>query len=803
MKNSYTITIKMLSDWHISSGTGRSGNIDSLVKRDHEQFPFIPAKTLTGILRDACEQVALGLDEDNLNGKWYKWVNYLFGNQPAVEFRQNEISEDKPQAAILSIRPARLPERLRNALRNKPLLKEALTFIKPGIAIDPDSGCAKSDFLRFEEMVRSGTKLTAEYTLEGLEADTYEYKTAQSLLAAGASMVQRLGAKRRRGAGKCEITLNFQLREAIAWIEDHRCPKLPKISSNNSSRESKPLASTGNWHRIQLILTARTPLLIHHRTIGNVVQTLDYIPGTFLLAILSNKLRKLGVDIGEAIAQGDIIVTNATLEVNQQAGRPIPLSLFYQKSEKEQKIKVVENRLRKAAEVDSQFKGYRSGYIDNGTTSVLLGTVDKGLETHNTVDDRVQRPNEDVGGVYSYEAIAPGTRLRSELRLRESLVSIIQNSDWKLLKGDYEIGRTKKDDYGLISLEVEYEDMTNSVLTKNGELTIWLLSDVLIRDKQLRPSINICDLADALSEKIGINLKVRSAISENDERMHFIARQNRIDSWQSRWGLPRPSLVGLSAGTCIVCEFDGVIDPQILAELQIIGIGERRAEGYGQICFNAPILDQEKITIDKQSKSQDDPSNNANDNKVLVDDSSDVFCYGRIIEKEAWREAIHKASLFLSDTRDSRQQVMGLVIIRESGKTKIENKPSMSQLGNLRSALKQLQPGNDQTRDDIGNWLKKLKSKRGNKWADGSLDKIENLINNTDKIWGLMIDTWDNLGIDINKIICTNNGKQYLQTELWVEAVRSLIETCIYAHKRDLEQEQLNISKEATNGKSN
>jgi CRISPR-associated protein Csx10 len=54
-QKSFTITVKMLSDWHIGCGAGRTGDIDSLVQRDQNGFPYIPAKTLTGIWRDACE----------------------------------------------------------------------------------------------------------------------------------------------------------------------------------------------------------------------------------------------------------------------------------------------------------------------------------------------------------------------------------------------------------------------------------------------------------------------------------------------------------------------------------------------------------------------------------------------------------------------------------------------------------------------------------------------------------------------------------------------------------------------------
>lgn len=80
----FILDITMLSDWHIGNGAGRVGDIDSLVQRDYHGLPYIPAKTLTGIWRDACELVATGLD-NGIPATWTQWVIYLFGDQPALE----------------------------------------------------------------------------------------------------------------------------------------------------------------------------------------------------------------------------------------------------------------------------------------------------------------------------------------------------------------------------------------------------------------------------------------------------------------------------------------------------------------------------------------------------------------------------------------------------------------------------------------------------------------------------------------------------------------------------------------------
>jgi len=227
-----TIKINLTSDWHIGSGAGIPGDIDSLVQKDQDGLPYIPAKTLTGILRDACELVAFGLDNGAENGAWQKWVDYLFGEQPTLKKEAKEEIEIAPRHAALSIRPAYFSQPLREVVKNKLSVRNALTFVKPGISIDADSGCAIENFLRFEEVVRSGAVLEAKCELN-LPPDKKQKEAAYALLVAGAKFVERLGGKRRRGSGKCELVINNQdIKSWISWIEKNveNPPSIPNLS---------------------------------------------------------------------------------------------------------------------------------------------------------------------------------------------------------------------------------------------------------------------------------------------------------------------------------------------------------------------------------------------------------------------------------------------------------------------------------------------------------------------------------------------------------------------------------------------
>ena len=50
-----TLTITFFSWWHAGSGLGRGGDADALVIRDATGLPYLPGKTVKGLLRDAVQ----------------------------------------------------------------------------------------------------------------------------------------------------------------------------------------------------------------------------------------------------------------------------------------------------------------------------------------------------------------------------------------------------------------------------------------------------------------------------------------------------------------------------------------------------------------------------------------------------------------------------------------------------------------------------------------------------------------------------------------------------------------------------
>lgn len=792
----FQLRLEMGSDWHIGSGTGRPGQIDRLVQRDENELPFIPAKSITGIWRDAAELLAEGL-----GGSWPSWVETLFGDQPADPLRSSQLSEDRPIAAALSIRPARFPELFTRAMTHpdKLLVKQALTFIKPGVSIDPGTGCAVEDFLRFEEMVRGGALLHAPCRVT-LPEDLPKAQTVFAFMVASTRLIEQIGGKRRRGNGACCMfieEIHGQEDSWIQWLKQHhqevgpRRSLLTLTSTTASSITSFDEALDDNWIRIPLQIRTETPVIISSRTVGNVTESLDYIPGSYLLRWIGQHLRTMGINLGDVIETESLIVTNATVAVQRQPGRPVPFALYADKLKGGLDKGLVYNKL---IEPDSaakgQLKGIRKGYIghSNGTHLPEAVIPDSIFNTHNTINDETQRPTSDVGGIYTYEGIPTGTVLQAELRFNQSLVQRLVSTNanwWEKLRGNHCLGQSKKDDYGLVYItpqkpQIIALDTSTSKLESQSlsTLTVWLLSDLLLRDDRLRPTYSPESLRQKLSSELKVTLHLKKQEQEAEPPGHF-ARHHRAESWQVRWGLPRPSLAGMKAGSCFVFNIEDPIPEQLgrtLKQLEVKGLGERRIEGYGQLSFNDPLLIQGTSELKDAEKSSESVANEKT--LIMIKESEVIFPYCTILEKAAWRDAIYRACLAIATDQTRRREVLGFQV--SQGDSGLESSPPMSQLGALRSVIHRLRSSDDT--ELILTWINRLRNndKRGSRWPNGSLDKIEDLIAQPDYIW-------ENLLLPFERLTITRNGVERLKQELRNEAIRTLIGLSIQVQKRNIE----------------
>lgn len=240
-----------------------------------------------------------------------------------------------------------------------------------------------------------------------------------------------------------------------------------------------------------------------------------------------------------------------------------------------------------------------------------------------------------------------------------------------------------------------------------------------------------------------------------------LARSKRLDSWQTRWNLPRPSLVGLSAGSCFSLIAKAPIAASALRRLEQSGIGERRAEGYGQLCFNSKLLIGRDIHLTKE-QSVPSPSES-----VPMD--AQQLAYAQIIQKAAWRQAIQRRSASLDALQ--RQKLIGVRVD--------QLKPSMSQLSNLRSIIMGVSP--DILGTEAQAWIRNIPDSVKDKWPDKMAAST--------KLFQQKQQVWEILGIDteLQSLTITGNDLDPMKEELWAETVRAVVIDSIRSHKRATE----------------
>ncbi|MEM1369693.1 MAG: hypothetical protein AAGG02_17095, partial [Cyanobacteria bacterium P01_H01_bin.15] len=607
-------------------------------------------------------------------------------------------------------------------------------------------------------------------------------KTAFALVVAGASLVERIGGKRRRGQGKCRLTLERKVREWMTWLQQNvgKAGEPPKIEAINVPFNNiNPETTDQTWHSIQLTIRTKSPVIVPARTVGNLVECHDYIPGRYLLPILQKEWGKK-VDIFQAIAQGELLVTHATLSIDEKAGRPTPFCLAANKlGGGLDQGRGVYNLLQERAEPGIQLKKLQGNYVGQLTNGTLPTTkkVNRKIFTHNIIADAVQRPTSDTGGVFSYQAIPEGLTFSANLRVTQRWKKLLDQKirSWQTLDRNFRLGQSKKDQYG--SVKIFFSDgchqIENAIQPLTGELLVWCLSDVLLRNERLSSSLDPQIFLVALAQSLEINP------AQITLKQSFL-RVSRSESWQVSWGLSRPSLVGIKSGSCFAFELDQSvnINPKKLAEITASGIGERRAEGYGQVSFNDPLLSSSLGALTAPDDSDNPYGGDLNIQSQLTNES---MAYLHILERALWREKILAQAFIIAGNADRRQEILGIEI---RGK---ESKPPMSQLGSFRSVIGRLQTI-EVERNPVIAWVEALQAvdNRREKWPADSLANCCELVTESERIWDVLKFSDEYT----DQITATSANIASLKQELGAEAVRTLVGEIIRAHKRDWEKVQ-------------
>ncbi len=163
--------IEFYSYWQIGSGKGGGAKNDSIVLKDENGFPFIPGRTLKGLIKDASKE--------------------------AGSFDQIKLFEDDKSLSSseqVHFKTASLDENLKLLLEEN--VKDGLFETKASTALDDDKQ-ARNYSLRKNEVV---IPLELFSEIENLHEDDIDP------IEKSFKYLRRMGLKRNKGFGRCIVT---------------------------------------------------------------------------------------------------------------------------------------------------------------------------------------------------------------------------------------------------------------------------------------------------------------------------------------------------------------------------------------------------------------------------------------------------------------------------------------------------------------------------------------------------------------------------------------------------------------------
>lgn len=683
MREELTITIQMHSDWHIGTGSGRAKEVDRTVRKDKNGLPIIPGRTLKGVLKDSAEVIAGGLGDS-----WMEWVSHVFGDSPAENWVEQKGSPRSPRPGSLDVRTAELSDGLRAELAADPSLIPFLYTKRPGVAITKE-GVAKDDHLRMEERTRGGLTMLARASLEGSE-DSIE--KAKALLAAAAAWTERLGGKRRRGAGKCTISIEGMTKEAAAdiLVSDPGKPPAGAAVTTLESVDSDDIST------FRLKLRTKSPLCLTKKVEGNVVQSYDHIPGSMILGAIGQALGDKSAAYWAAVDQGRVRVSFAMPRLCGVRGLPMPFAIESPKGGGRQ----IRSGFRKKRSAD--WKQARRGFWAKSGNAWIWDSPKMSVISHNVIEDHYQRPTSKVGGVFTYESIDPGMPY-------ECLVTMPSCFSSDLAGKKLRIGRSKSVEYG--EVEILAVELTGDIVEpdETNEVFMQAVSPLLLRDKKTGVwAPTLARLLEELEEKLG----VKPCVEENERGPMVELRPIEIQTWNVRGRTSRPSAVGLQPGSCLKLKFDQKVEWSKLKEFERSGLGERLAEGFGEVAFDPEIL-----TLSNE-----------------VDAIRAEF--GTPQESRSASEATSHKNLLSSLKQERLLQMARLACIGSLSKHAhvkrlIPGAPTASQLGIFRSLIADLPDSQEQ----LKRWMEGAlgHKTKGDQWRE-TLKVLKELLNDPDGI---------------------------------------------------------------------
>ena len=639
------VTIVFTSDWGVSTGVGQAGRTHSTIEHCGDD-PVVRGTVITGVLREQAMLAAKALDgpDENSPKKWTSFALWLFGQDPNSE----PGSTPHPRHVLFSdATPA-----------SKIPIHDTVS-----LSIDPTTGTARDQFLRFTERAAAGI-LTGTFTLTdeaGSElSDPATIEAAHFLLGVAGLMVRGIGSGRSGGDGECTVLVTSHEVEARAGQSTSKIVAFASSCAQELRTNLKKLAQSlepevvsalpapqrstqhqvgtvdgsaaqhSGGHHLILDLTLNSPIVSYEVPFSNEIRSLDFLRGTILLPWLHRLVssKKHGEDeavITNAVTGGHLVVSDALPVISETEGLPVPLTLKTDKMlPSESPITLYGDSTKETGKIP-----VRGGYVfydpKGGDSEDPQGWYGKPpLRGRQTTAINHETGAASRGQLVLVDALPEGMSMRAHVWVSDELwnaasISNLLNeprvarlgsrkltgtfgSATCTLREETDDERESRSHFGNAGIARPTDDASASADgTTPGE------SAPASSDDQ---TVSLWFISDVIARSAGLGAGgtvddlIRAFKREGVDLGSIKAasiRHRRVDSWSPADNGPRASRLAIQAGSVIQVSANDENHAKLL-ELAAFGVGELTAQGYGRFVVAHPLLSIESIEVTKAKR---------------------------------------------------------------------------------------------------------------------------------------------------------------------------------------------------------
>ena len=638
------VTIVFTSDWGVSTGVGQAGRTHSTIERCGDD-PVVRGTVITGVLREQAMLAAKALDgtEEKSPKKWTSFALWLFGQDPNSE----RGSTPHPRHVLFSdTTPA-----------SKIPIHDTVS-----LSIDPTTGTARDQFLRFTERAAAGV-LTGTFTLideAGAETSDQEtIKAAHFLLGVAGLMVRGIGSGRSGGDGECTVLVTSHEVEARAGQSTSKivafassCAQELRTSLKKLAQSLEPevvsalpapqrstqhqvgtvdgsAAQHSGGHHLILNLTLNSPIVSYEVPFSNEIRSLDFLHGTVLLPWLhrlvsSKKQAGNEAVITNAVTGGHLVVSDALPVISETEGLPVPLTLKTDKTS-DSPITLYGDSPKNKGKIP-----VRDGYVFfglKGGDGEEPGTKTQGwygkppLRGRQTTAINHETGAASKGQLVLVDALPEGLKMRAHVWVSDELweaasVSALLNKPREARLGSRKLTgtfgsatctlreetateRESRSRFGNAGIAQPTGDASKSASgTTPGE------SAPASSDDQ---TVALWFTSDVIARSAGLGAggtvdDLIRAFKRESITVEAVGtpsiRHRRVDSWSPADNGPRASRVAIQAGSVVQVTVNDEVRTA-LVKLAPFGVGELTAQGYGRFVVDHPLLSIQSIEVTK------------------------------------------------------------------------------------------------------------------------------------------------------------------------------------------------------------